>query len=234
MSKNPYDEMAAHYDADVAQNPINSLYAMPNTLALLPELSNRRVLDAGCGSGYYTAELVNRGARVVALDASAQMLRIARRRLGADAPVDWHVADLAEPLDFLPDATVDVVLAPLVLHYVQDWSGPLGEFRRVLRPGGVLVATVHHPFCEFELSGSDNYFAVEQWSEMWFKGGLPVTMTFWRRPLEAMLRPLAEAGFDLDVLREPQPLPEAQARSAEVWQLLTTRPRFLFLRLTAR
>ncbi|HEX5493919.1 MAG TPA: class I SAM-dependent methyltransferase [Mycobacteriales bacterium] len=234
MPQNRYDVMAAHYDADVSQNPINSLYAMPNTLALLPDVSDRRVLDAGCGSGYYTVELVGRGARVVAVDASAQMLQIARRRLGADAPVDWHTADLGEPLGFLPDSAVDVVLAPLVLHYLRDWSGPLAEFRRVLRPGGVLVASVHHPFCEFELSGSDDYFAVEQWSEMWIKGGLPVTMTFWRRPLEAMLGSLAEAGFGLDVLREPQPLPEAEARSAEVWRALTTRPRFLFLRLTVR
>lgn len=234
MPPNPYDEMAAHYDTDVAGNPINALYAMPNTLALLPDLAGRRVLDAGCGSGHYTAELVARGARVVAVDASRRMLDIARHRLGPDAPVDWHAADLAEPLDFLPDAAVDVVLAPLVLQYLADWSGTLAEFHRVLTPGGVLVATVHHPFCEFELSGSDDYFAVESWSETWISDGLPAVMTFWRRPLQAVLGPLAEAGFGLDLLREPQPLPEARAHSAEVWQALTTRPRFLFLRLTAR
>ena len=87
MPTNPYDEMAVHYDADVARNPINSLYAMPNTLALLPDVSGLRVLDAGCGSGYYTRELVGRGARVVAVDASPRMVGLARRRVGPDAPV---------------------------------------------------------------------------------------------------------------------------------------------------
>lgn len=233
MPQNTYDELAANYDADVARNPINSLYAMPNTLALLPDVSGRRVLDAGCGSGYYSAELVKRGATVVAVDGSARMVEIGRQRVGDDAPVTWHVADLNEPLTFLPDAAVDVVLAPLLLHYLPDWAGPLSEFHRVLVPGGVLVVSVHHPFCEFELSGSDDYFATEPWSETWVKGGQSTVMTFWRRPLSAMLGPLADAGFRLDALREPMPLPECEQRFPEVWRILTTRPRFLFLRAVA-
>jgi SAM-dependent methyltransferase len=233
MPHNPYDELAANYDADVAQNPITSLYAMPNTLALLPDVAGLRVLDAGCGSGHYTAELVRRGATVVAVDASARMVEAGRRRVGEGAPVTWHVADLNKPLTFLPDAAVDVVLAPMLLHYLPDWSGPLSEFRRVLPPDGVLVLSVHHPFCEFELSGSDDYFATEAWSETWVRGGQTRVMTFWRRPLSAMLGPLADAGFRLDVLREPQPLPECEQQYPEAWRVLTTRPRFLFLRAVA-
>lgn len=233
MPQNPYDVMAVQYDADVAQNAINSLYAIPNTLALLPEVKGRQVLDAGCGSGHYTAELVRRGAQVVAVDASERMIEIGRKRVGEAAPVAWHVGDLSRPLDFLADASVDVVLAPLLLHYLPDWSVPLSEFRRVLRPGGVLIVSVHHPFLEFELSGSGNYFAIESWTETWIKGGLPVMMTFWRRPLEAMLGPLAAHGFALDTLREPLPVPECEERFPAAWKELTTRPRFLFLRATA-
>lgn len=233
MPLNPFDELAANYDSDVAQNPVNSLYAMPNTLALLPDVSGRRVLDAGCGSGYYSAELVRRGATVVAVDGSARMVEAGRQRVGDDAPVTWHVADLSKPLTFLPDAVLDVVLAPMLLHYLPDWAGPLAEFRRVLVSGGVLVVSVHHPFCEFELSGSDDYFATEPWSETWVRGGRTRSMTFWRRPLSAVLGPLADAGFQLDVLREPQPLPECERRFPEAWKVLTTRPRFLFLRALA-
>lgn len=233
MPANPYDDMAAQYDADVAQNAINSLYAMPNTLALLPDVAGRRVLDAGCGSGHYTAELVRRGASVVAIDASEKMVALGRRRLGPDAPVSWHVVDLARPLAFLADRAVDVVLAPLLLHYLPDWSVPLAEFRRVLRPGGVLVVSVHHPFLEFELAESDNYFAVESWSETWVKGGLPVTMTFWRRSLDAILGSITGAGFGLDAVREPMPAPECEERFPAQWKQLTTHPRFLFVRATA-
>ena len=46
-----------------------------------------------------------------------------------------------------------------------------------------------------------------------------------------MFREIAEAGFRVDVLSEPQPLPEMKDRFPDVWERLTTKPHFLFLRL---
>ncbi|MDQ0381711.1 SAM-dependent methyltransferase [Amycolatopsis thermophila] len=75
-------------------------------------------------------------------DSSARMVELARQRLSADAAV--QVADLGSPLPF-PDGAFDDVVAALVLHYLGDWTAPLAELRRVLRPRGRLIVSVHHP-----------------------------------------------------------------------------------------
>ena len=54
------------------------------------------------------------------------------------------MADLAQPLPYDSEA-FDDALAVLVLHYLEDWSRPLAELRRVLKPGGRLVVVVNHP-----------------------------------------------------------------------------------------
>ena len=54
------------------------------------------------------------------------------------------MADLAAPLPFA-DAKFDDVIASLVLHYLEDWAGPLAELRRVLKSGGRLIVSVIHP-----------------------------------------------------------------------------------------
>jgi ubiquinone/menaquinone biosynthesis C-methylase UbiE len=75
---------------------------------------------------------------VTGFDKSAGMLELARRRLGDDA--DLLVADLGGPLPF-PDGAFDVVVASLVPHYLEDWTAPLAELRRVPRPGGRLTTS---------------------------------------------------------------------------------------------
>ena len=65
-----YDAIAAHYAAHIDEQPCNALYERPATLALLPDLAGKDVLDAGCGPGWYADWLARQGARVVAVDLS--------------------------------------------------------------------------------------------------------------------------------------------------------------------
>ena len=139
---NDYDSFAEAYSAANEVSLLNAYYERPATLALAGDVAGRRILDAGCGSGPLFAALRDRGAIVTGLDKSAGMLELARRRLGDGA--DLRVADLGRPLPF-PDGAFDDVIASLVLHYLEDWTAPLAELRRVLRPGGRLIASVDHP-----------------------------------------------------------------------------------------
>jgi SAM-dependent methyltransferase len=139
---NDYDSFAEAYSAGNEVNLHNAYYERPATLALAEDVAGRRILDAGCGSGPLFAALRDRGAIMTGFDKSARMLELARRRLGDGA--DLRVADLGRPLPF-PDGAFDDVIASLVLHYLEDWTAPLAELRRVLRPGGRLIASVDHP-----------------------------------------------------------------------------------------
>src|SRR5689334_23103101 len=123
---NDYDSFAEAYSAENENNLVNAYYARPAMLALAGDVAGRRILDAGCGSGPLSAALRDRGAVVTGIDASAGMLALARRRLGADA--DLHVADLSDRLPFA-DGAFDDVVASLVLHYLEDWGPTLAELR---------------------------------------------------------------------------------------------------------
>lgn len=222
-----YDAMAADYVADVEHSPYLVLYEQPGLRALLPPLRGRRVLDAGCGAGRNAAWLTEAGARVTGLDASPEMLGRARARVPA---ASFSLADLARPLE-LSDDTFDVAIASLVLHYLRDWTPTLRELRRVVRAGGVLAISTHHPLTALELSESGKYLETEAVVDRWTVNGRQYEVPFWRRPLSAMVGAISDSGWHIDRLSEPSPLPECQERFPQVWERISRRPEFLFLRL---
>ncbi|MET8331552.1 class I SAM-dependent methyltransferase [Streptomyces sp. NPDC005181] len=222
---NDYDSFAEAYSAENEHNILNAYYERPATIALAGDVAGRRILDAGCGSGPLSAALRDRGAVVTGIDASAGMLALARRRLGDDAAL--HVVDLSDPLPFA-DGAFDDVVASLVLHYLEDWGPTLAEMRRVLRPGGRLIASVQHPFVDYAIQDPrPDYSATTSYTcEMTFNGQ-SVPMSFWRRPLHAMTDAFTTAGFRLAVISEPQPDPAARELFPDEFHALSTKIGFL-------
>jgi 2-polyprenyl-3-methyl-5-hydroxy-6-metoxy-1,4-benzoquinol methylase len=96
-----------------------------------------RVLDLGCGEGWFAAELSRAGAEVLAVDVAEEPLRRARERNPGlrtqliDGEGEWEIAD----------ASFDLVWAGEVIEHVADTSRWLSELRRVLRSGGRLLLT---------------------------------------------------------------------------------------------
>jgi SAM-dependent methyltransferase len=205
---NDYDSFAEAYTAEAEANLVNGHYERTAMLELAGDVAGRRILDAGCGSGPLYAALRDRGATVTGIDSSAKMLQLARQRLGAGAAL--RLADLGSPLSFA-DGAFDDVIASLVLHYLEDWTAPLAELRRVLRPGGRLIASVDHPFHSHLQAGPGaDYFATRKWSFEWTVGGHIALMSFWHRPLHAMTDAFTAAGFRIAVISEPPPAPGAR------------------------
>jgi len=107
----------------------------------LPLGGNERVLDAGCGSGRVTEQLLARlpDGHVVALDASPAMIEEARHRLEPFAGrVTYLLADLLDPLPI--DPPVDAILSTATFQWVTDHDRLFRNLAAVLRPGGHLVA----------------------------------------------------------------------------------------------
>jgi SAM-dependent methyltransferase len=223
-----YEAFADAFDVHAASGAYNALYDRPAVLGLVGEVDGLDVLDAGCGPGFYAEELVARGARVTALDASPRMVELARAR--ARGAVEMRTADLEQPLPWLGDASFDVVLLALVLHHVQDRVGMLRELRRVLRPTGRLVLSTVHPTSDWLWSGG-GYFDVEDVEAEWNDGW---QVRFRRQPLSAWCDELADAGFLVERVVEPLPAPEMARSHPDVHERLLREPGFLALSLVPR
>lgn len=231
-----YGRMAASYAETNPGNPARAEYEWPAVRDLLPELEGEQVLDAGCGTGHYSAWLTEQGAEVTGLDASREMLDVAADRHPEVAR--YLQADLREPLSDLDDGEFDLVVSQLTLEHVEDWSQPMAEFARVLKPGGVLVFSCDHPFTTYfviehegpEIGNDDvetaDYYEIERYNRMWPHGDEPTPIPCYRRPLRGVVGPVFEAGFVLEDLREPKP-PETDAPFA---YFRSHTPRFLIVR----
>lgn len=114
----------------------------------LPEL---RLLDAGCGTGAYSQGMLPHVGRIDAVDLNEGMLSVARAKL-ADEEKQGRISFHRSSIDSLPfaDETFDAAMINQVLHHLEDGTDPsfpgharvIAEMRRVLRPGGVLVANM--------------------------------------------------------------------------------------------
>lgn len=118
------------------------VFAGPERAALFKSYvggPGRRVLDLGCRDGALTRAYLD-GNEVVGFDADREALAAAAR-LGIET--NW--ADLDQPLE-VPDASFDVVVAGELLEHLRDPQALVAEIRRVLRPGGTLVASVPNAY----------------------------------------------------------------------------------------
>ncbi|RNA66873.1 class I SAM-dependent methyltransferase [Alteribacter keqinensis] len=226
--KNVYNELAHHYEHHVDQKSLyNTHYERPAMTALFPpSLEGKAVFDAGCAAGWYTKELALRGAVVTASDLSPEMVAAARRRAGGDAVV--HQLDLEEPLPF-ENSSFDLIVSSLVLHYISDWQNVFKEFHRVLKPGGGLLFSVHHPFMDLKLSPGEDYFFHELLHDEWKTDRGKFTVPFYRRPLTDIMNDTL-TYFALDEIKEPQPVPDFQKRDPARYEKLMTNPHFLIVK----
>ena len=222
-----YDEMSEWWDAQADDGFYNAHYDRPAVLDLCGDVDGLRLIDIGCGSGYYLAELVGRGADVVGVDGSSQQLTRARARVGPDIELLAH--DLERPLTMFEDASFDGAVMPLVYHHIDNRAGLLSEVRRVLRPGGWLVLSTSHPTSDWLQSGG-SYFAVERVDALFDGLGGRWQVPFWRIPMGVLLDEVLAAGLVLDRLVEPVPPADRVAMSPRMHRRLNLEPAFVALR----
>jgi SAM-dependent methyltransferase len=193
----------------------------PALLEACGDVGGLRVLDLGCGEGYFSRLLAEAGARVTGIDISEAMLAAARTeeaRLGLG--IEYRVLPAAESAREWPSETFDLVTGCMS---VQDMSDPLEALiaaRAVLRSGGRMVFSTSHPgtdtpFREWERDGwgkkgplkVDRYFdsgpAGVTWDMPRLKGHWK--SPYWRRTLGEWTEMTERAGFLLRRLREPRP-----------------------------
>lgn len=226
-----YDAIADAYAAGVDSAPYNALYERPALLDLMPPVDGAQILDAGCGSGWYAVELSRRGAAVFGIDASPQMIghamgRLEREDIPDPSSIVFRVADLGQPLAFASNSSFDGVISSLVLHYLSDWRPTLLEFRRVLKPGGWLLFSTHHPAADAMRLNTTRYAEVEEVTDYWKWVG---TLRYYRRPLSEIVNSLSETGFRIEHLVEPIPTEAFRLAKPDSFERMLSQPEFLLI-----
>lgn len=187
-----YTATSAHYDA--TREPIGVEVILGCLARGRRPLAEQALVDAGCGTGNYSAALLDHVGRIDAVDMNEGMLEVARSKL-AQAEAEGRIRFHEATIDGLPleAASADAIMTNQVLHHLPDDASrgwPLtrrviSEFARVLRPGGVLAV---------------NFCSHEQLRRGWWVYALiaPVAERMIARhmPLADMETMMAECGFE--------------------------------------
>ena len=137
-----YAYWAASYDQENnALIAVEEIYVDP----IMDQLPFKHVLDVGTGTGRYALKLAREGANVTAVDQSLEMLAIAQQRAQDEGlSIDFQLTSFDGGLPFA-DSQFDLLICALVLCHIPDRAKTIGEFIRVLQPGGYLLITDFHP-----------------------------------------------------------------------------------------
>jgi 2-polyprenyl-3-methyl-5-hydroxy-6-metoxy-1,4-benzoquinol methylase len=132
-----YAAWSASYD-----QPGNPLVTAeePIVREMIDSVGPGRALDGACGTGRHTSYLAERGFEVSGIDASPEMLALARVKV---PQASLEIGDVSRLV--FGAATFDLVVCALALDHVSNLTGAIAEFARVTRPGGRIVISTLHP-----------------------------------------------------------------------------------------
>ena len=239
MSQNIYDDpqfFQGYRQLRRAVEGLSGAAEWPAIRALLPDLRGLRVLDLGCGFGWFCRWALDQGAaEVVGIDVSENMLAQAR---AADPRITYRRADL-ETLR-LPRDSFDLVYSTLALHYLENFAALVAEAHATLRRGGDFIFSIEHPIFmaarntawTVDTEGRrtwpvDGYSLEGPRRRKWFVDGVIKQ----HRKLATTVNTLIDAGFELRRIDEWSPTDEQIAHQPD---LAEDRERPIFLIVSAR
>ena len=136
-----YDLWASGYDAQ----PDNLMLVLDNEVftGLLQNitLTNKILIDVGCGTGRHWQKLIDAGPEsVTGYDVSTEMLAVLKKKFPEQKFFRLTGNQLAEPAH-----SADIIMSTLALAHIPDAKAALEEWVRVLKPGGDIIITDYHP-----------------------------------------------------------------------------------------
>ena len=141
----PYDRIAAWYDEGIRRGGSLHDLVLPGLVELCGNLQGTEICDLACGQGVLARRLAEQGAKVLGVDLSQELLKIAQREERIQPLGIHYLHGDAQHLHGLPDAAFDGVVCNLALMDIANLSAVACTVQRILRPGGWLVFAIVHP-----------------------------------------------------------------------------------------
>lgn len=188
---------------------------LPNLLRLMGLKKGQRVLDVGCGTGFFARAFAATGAEVCGLDNSTDMIAVAKKQ-GVGTGIIF-TQGTAEDLSAWKNHSFDAVTIILALQNMERADAVMKECARVLKPSGALYVVLNHPAFRVPKESSwgwspdrsvqfrrvDRYLAESKQRIEMHPGAGPKNYTIsFHRPLQTYVKLLHKAGFGLTRLEE--------------------------------
>jgi 2-polyprenyl-3-methyl-5-hydroxy-6-metoxy-1,4-benzoquinol methylase len=233
MTVSVYDQMGDfyyHFIKKAQQEPLGFYnLSIETMLKQLGNIQRKWICDLACGEGYLSRLLAQRGAHVIGVDLSSNLLDHARRQSqGLDIA---YLLDDAQALTRLDPATFDIVISNLALMDIPDLKLVYLAVQRILKDEGIFLFSVLHPCFEtpfrvpesiVELDENGNFVAcrVMHYIEegKWNSGGMGMRGTHgaYHRKLSTYINLLIASGFELKNMAEPTlPLDDSERAGAQ-------------------
>nr|CAD19079.1 methyl transferase [Stigmatella aurantiaca Sg a15] len=241
MSQNIYDDPSFFESYSQLARSLKGLAGAPEwpaLRALLPDVKDLRVVDLGCGFGWFCRwARKNDAAHVLGLDLSEKMLTRAKAETSGDA-ITYQQADLERLV--LPEGAFDLAFSSLAIHYVEELEPLLATVHRGLTPGGWFVFSIEHPI--FMASRQPEWMTGPEGHRTWPVDSYQLEgkrTTHWlaeevvkyHRTLGTTLNALLEQGFTLRHIEEWGP---TDAQLSAHPELAEERDRPMFLLVSAQ
>lgn len=177
-------------------------------LRLCGDVKGKRVLELGCGGGQSAIAFARDGAHVIGIDISEEQISHARKLAEQEeVKVEFKVGDLAD-LAFVQAASIDLVFSSFAFQYVERFDRLCRSVERVLAHRGLFVFSHDHPFwdCIDASSGTLTRSYFDEAPEDWRWNGDPALprMRSYHRTISDITTSLTRAGFELEMLLEPE------------------------------
>lgn len=212
-TRNFWDRVADDWNIQIGDDGDENrrLNSDPVLWNFVGDVSGLSTLDAGCGTGYLSKKLRDKGAHVIGIDLSAQMIAIARQKY----PDIQFQVDCCTELATIPDDSCDMVIANYVLMDTPELTETLRSFNRVLKMNGKAVSIFSHPcFPQGCSHASKNPEGVRyEWDFSYFEPTKRVDppwahfkseFIWFHRPLSDYWKAFVAAGFDVVGFEEPR------------------------------
>jgi ubiquinone/menaquinone biosynthesis C-methylase UbiE len=151
-TKKTYNKFAHIYDQDF--NP-HLILEYDDVVRLVDAKKGDKILDAACGTGRYTEEFFLRKAKVVGIDFSKEMIKIAQQK---NPKIDFRIADLTKKLP-LPNNCLDKINCGQAMKHIKNLHFTLKEFHRILKKKGRFTFSVTHPdmdWTDYKMRNEEN------------------------------------------------------------------------------
>jgi len=217
LNRRSWDTISAQYQANTRISTDDVHYGPlapgERELHLLGDVAGKRIIEIGCGGGQNSIALTKWGATCVGIDPSPAQLDHARRFALENGVEVQFVEGVAEDLSGFPDSGFDIALSSYAFDYVTDLRRAYDEAWRVLKPGGLFVFCLSHPWFQAvaghltrdpdrpEPLDYSAWPTIEEW-DWTYEDGTTARMRGHLRTLAQIINELIEAGFVLERLVE--------------------------------